>query len=729
MAHFITQDLLKGKLLHGGDYNPDQWLAYPEKLEEDIRWMKEANVNVVSLGIFSWSMLEPREGAFTFDWLEERINTLYEHGIYTLLATPTGALPHWLSEAYEETRQMRSDGIRRLPGERHNMCPSSSVMREKMHIINTKLAQTFAEHPGVIGWHISNEYGGGGGDHGEGACYCPYCQENFRRWLKRRYTTLEALNEAWWTGFWSNRFSDWSEIHSPSRIGEGSMHGLKLDWKRFASDQMLDFCKDEIAVIREYSSKPVTTNFMLSYYSNYDYAKWAKALDVVSLDSYPEWHRTLSEREVADDAAMQYDIARSFRRAPFLLMESTPSLVNWKPVSRLKRPGMHELSSLQAIAHGSDSVQYFQWRKSRGNYEKFHGAVIDHKNGNDTRVFRDVARLGKRLDLLSEVISGSCNRPKVAVIFDRENLWAAEDAAGAQNPMDYTAWVRRYYSAIIRWGIDIDVVDMDADLKGYELVVAPLNYMYRGDYAQRVRRFVAEGGTYVTTCWSGEVNESDLCFLDEHPLRDVLGIRTEEIDVAMPELHNTVSYESVAYETTGLCALVHAETAEILARYDNDFYQGYPAWTKNHYGKGTAHFVAFEAAQAFADRCMEDVLRESGISCELEVDITEGVHISSRETEDKRKVWFVQNFNREAAVLTFQRAYQNLETGEILTPGEHEIAGYTCLILAEIGAYAPLTEEVLLGRLSKSREHSKQGLRRDAEQVCTELKTKCNIQN
>ena len=290
-----TKEKLFTRLWHGGDYNPEQWLDRPEILEQDIVLMKEANVNCVSLGIFAWAEYEPREGEFHFEWLDRIINRLYENEIYVMLATPTGALPVWMQHKYEEVRQVRSNRVRNLPGNRQNFCYSSPIMRKKMRVINEQLAKRYGNHPAVIAWHISNEYGNNGTD---SSCHCPYCQEQFRLWLKNRYQTLENINKAWWTKFWSHTYQDWEMIESPAPHGETTLHGLKLDWKRFVSDRLQDFCEEEIKVIQEHSDLPVTTNYM-EFFGGINYFKLGKQLDFISLDSYPSWHDTKSELEVA----------------------------------------------------------------------------------------------------------------------------------------------------------------------------------------------------------------------------------------------------------------------------------------------------------------------------------------------------------------------------------------------------------------------------------------------
>lgn len=676
-----------GGIIHGGDYNPDQWLDRPEILEEDIHLMKKANVNCVSLGIFAWGRLEPEEGKYDFDWLEKIIQRLYENGIYTILATPTGAMPQWLTSRYEEVLQVNENGIRNYPGKRHNYCPSSPVMREKTKQLDTRLSEKFGAHPGVIGWHISNEIGGNGRD---ASCHCEYCQSAFRAWLKEKYGSLDRLNASWWTSFWSHTYTDWSQIRSASPRGEDLVHGQNLDWKRFVDSRLLDFCKEEIKAVRSHSSLPVTTN-MMGFFKALDYFKWAEELDIISWDSYPDWHSGPDELHTAAHNAAAHSLMRSLKRSAFLMMESTPSVVNWRQINRLKRPGMHELSSLQAVACGSDSVQYFQWRKGRGSSEKYHGAVVDHRNADDTRVFREVARLGERLEKIAPKVIGTCNRPRIAMVFDWENWWAVEDAYAVDNNLNYQDIFVDFFRPLWELGVDVDMIDMQGELDAYRVVIAPLNYMYTKGYAEKVRSFVKQGGCYITTCWSGEVDDSDLTYTGRHPLEDVLGIRTEEIDAPGGYCENNIRYHDIDYRITGLCGLVHVKGAEVLAEYQQDFYKGYPALTRNVYGSGEAYYIASINEQRFLKDFYETVLKEKGLGCGLKVRLTEGVTVNERskplkkngkEIEKEEKVWFLQNFNRESASVKLLEYYENAETGETLT-GKIVMQSFECLVLTE----------------------------------------------
>ena len=366
-------------LLHGGDYNPDQWLDRPDILERDAEMLAESGCNVVSLGIFAWSTLEPEEGVFRLDWMEQVIDRLYAKGIRVILATPSGARPKWLADKYPEVLRVDKARRRQLFGVRHNHCYTSPVYREKVRIINQKLAERFGNHPAVIMWHISNEYGG--------ECHCPLCQAAFRDWLKEKYQTIGNLNSRWCTTFWSHTYQSFDDIESPSEIGETQLHALNLDWKRFVTHQTRDFMRWEIKAVRDAgSSLPVTANLMY-YFDGLDYFKMAKDIDVVSWDTYPTWGKK-EDIAIARDNAMCHDLMRSLKKKPFFQMESCPSSTNWQGISKLKKPGILFAQSMQPIAHGGEGALYFQIRQSRGASEKFHGAVIDHYGGSDTRVFR-----------------------------------------------------------------------------------------------------------------------------------------------------------------------------------------------------------------------------------------------------------------------------------------------------------------------------------------------------
>lgn len=666
-------------LLHGADYNPEQWLHVPGILEKDIAMMQQAGCNTMSVGIFSWSMLEPTEGEYRFDWLDEVLDKLHAGGISVFLATPSGAKPAWLAARYPEVLRVSASREKMLHGGRHNHCLSSPVYKEKVTQINRKLAQRYANHPAVLGWHISNEYGG--------ECHCNGCQQAFRHWLQTRYTTLEALNQAWWTGFWSHTYSDWSQIESPSPLGEMSNHGLNLDWRRFVTSQVKEFYQMEVAPLKaERPELPATTNFMW-YFNDYNYWSLAEVVDFVSWDSYPMWHKQEDERAVACKTAMYHDLMRTLKNKPFILMESTPSQTSWQPTSKLKKPGMNILSSLQAVAHGADGVHYFQWRKSRGAVEKFHGAVVDHVGHLETRTGREVIQLGQRLAHLKQLV-GTKTQAKVAIIFDWENRWAINDAAGPRNcGIHYEQTVVDHYRPFWEQGVAVDIINADCDLTGYQLVIAPMLYMVRDGFADRARAYVEAGGNFVTTYWSGIVNETDLCHLGGFPgpLRDLMGVWAEEIDSLNDYQHNEVICEPNAYGLQGkwqareLCAVIHAEGAQVLARYGEDFYAGTPALTVNHVGQGRAFYVASRNDASFHQAFAAMLINSLNLPKTLATELPVGV-IATRRTDGNQEWVFVQNYTAHVQNVVLPGAWRVAETGKACSQ-ELELAPWGCEVL------------------------------------------------
>lgn len=656
--------------MHGADYNPDQWLHDPQVLAEDIRMMKLAHCNAMAVGIFSWAALEPEENVYRFEWLDRVLDTFAENGIYAWLATPSGARPAWMSEKYPEVLRVGANRQRNLHGMRHNHCFTSPVYREKVTQMNTRLAERYSGHPAVLGWHVSNEYGG--------ECHCDYCQEAFRGWLKRKYGSLDALNRAWWTAFWSHTYTSWSQVESPAPQGETMVHGQNLDWRRFVSDQTIDFYKHEIAPLKAVNPDlPCTVNMMDLFYG-LDYREFAKAVDVISWDAYPTWHEAESEAGVASWFAFNHDLFRSLKKQPFMLMESTPSLTNWQPVSKLKRPGMHRLSSLQAVAHGSDTVQYFQWRKSRGSSEKFHGAVIDHVGHEHTRVFEDVASLGKTLAGLTEVL-GTTVPAETAILFDWDNRWAVNDAQGPRNKgIHYEETVMQQYRALWELGVPADIIGSFDDFSGYKLLVVPMAYLLREETGKKMERFVENGGTLFVTYWSGIVDENDLCHLNGFPgpLRKTLGIWAEEIDGLHDHDRNGLVMESGnelgltgTFEIHELCEHIHAEGSRVLGVYSDDFYAGKPALTVNRFGAGKAYYLAARVSDpAFYEALYGKLAEDAGVRRALDAALPAGVTAQLR-TDGEHDYVFVQNFSGQAARVELDgRGYTDAESGEAL-PG------------------------------------------------------------
>lgn len=576
-------------LLHGADYAFEQWLDEPDVLDDDLRRMRAAGMNAVSIGMFAWPRLEPSDGVYDFQAFDAVMDRMAESGIHVLFGTPSAAPPAWMSNAYPEVLRVDAAGRRVRHAGRQNTCRTSPVYRERCRAINARLAERYGSHPALLMWHVSNEYV-------STPCHCALCYAAFRDWLRARHGDLENLNRSWWTDFWGHRYGDWDEIEPVDVANKG----LMLDWQRFTSDQALDFFLAESAPLRELApGVPLTTNFMQPDVG-LDYWRFAPHVDIVSWDSYPRWHSG-DDVETGARTAFYHDLHRSYRDAPFMLMESTPSATNWQGVSRPKRPGMHLLSSLQAVAHGSDSVQYFQWRQGRGGSEAFHGAVITHLDSPETRVFADVTEVGERLRALGAV-RGAHAEAEVAVIYDFETEWALDLAELPQSEAKhYQARCRAHHAALLAHGGPVDVIHADAPFERYRLIAAPMLFLLRPGVAERLERFVERGGVLVTGYLSGILDANGLAFRGGLPpaLRRVLGLQVLETDSLHPDQAQVVVRTAdAAFLPEGAMTgrdyadVVSLDTAEALATYDQDFYRGSPAITRNGLGDGHAYYLA-----------------------------------------------------------------------------------------------------------------------------------------
>ena len=611
-----------------------------------MRLMKKAGVNSATLGVFSWSVLEPAEGEFHFEWLEAIIDRLYQNGIYTVLSTPSGARPAWLDAAYPEAMRVDRTGMRAHHGGRHNHCMSSPIYREKVALIDRKLAERFGSHPGVIMYHISNEF--------SGECFCPHCVKKFRGYLADKYDNdIEKLNAAWWTAFWSHRYNSFEQIEPPFANGETSVMGLNLEWKRFTTWNTNDFMKAEIEVLHSVTPDIPTTANLMRLFGGLDYRKMAPDMDVVSWDNYPTFHNdweTLAD--TMTETAFQHAVMRSLKRGkPFMMMESAPGLVNWQPVNKLKRPGVHRLACLQAVACGSDSVQYFQWRKGRGSYEQFHGAVVDHIGTDDTRVFREVAEVGELLRKIAPA-AGTTVKPRAALLFDWDNRWAIDDAkAFSQASKKYEETCIDIWKAFFRLGADMDVVGSDEDLSDYNVVAAPMLYMLQPGTAENLKRFVERGGQLFATYCTGYVDKEQLCFLGGFPgdgLKSLFGIVSEEIDSLYPSDRNGIVLEDGScWEVRDYAEILRVQDAQVLGTYADDFYKGTAALTCKEYGKGRAYYAAARTAAEQMQPLFEKMLTDAGIPVRK---LPEGVECHVRSGESGNYAFYLNSTSEQVSV-------------------------------------------------------------------------------
>lgn len=667
------------KIWYGGDYNPEQWDA--PVWAEDERMFKLAGIDVATINVFSWALIQPSEDTYDFTGLDELIDRLYKNGTYVCLATGTGAHPAWMAHRYPEVTRVDVQGRKRKFGGRHNSNPNSAVYRKYAALLAGKLAERYKDHPGLVAWHISNEYGG--------YDYSEQSAAAFRVWLKERYGTLDGLNKAWNTRFWGHTFYDWEEIVVPNELSEEwngnrtNFQGISLDYRRFMSYSLLECYKLEYEAIKEHSTNiPITTNLM-GFYPELDYFEWAKYMDVISWDNYPALDTPVSH------TAMTHDLMRGLKNGqPFMLMEQTPSQQNWMPYNSLKRPGVMRLWSYQAVARGADTVLFFQLRRSIGACEKYHGAVIEHVGHEHTRVFRECAELGRELESLGSELLDARSAAQIGIVYDWENRWALDLSSGPTVALDYVNEVHKYYDALYQQNIEADMIGVEEDLSKYKIVIAPVLYMVKPGFAEKVEAFVQAGGTFITTYFSGIVNENDLVTVGGYPgeLRKVLGIWAEEIDALLPGMSNEIVMNkdwgvlNRSYSCDMLCDLIHTEGAEVLAEYGTDFYKGMPALTVNSFGEGKAYYVATSPDAAFLRGFLANLCADNGIA--PLVSAPEGIESVQRVKEGVSYLFLLNHTAEELSADIGAGERTDLITGKKFS-GSAVVPGRGVLILSD----------------------------------------------
>lgn len=641
---------------YGGDYNPEQWPR--EVWDEDVRLMRRGGLNLATVGVFSWARLEPRPGEYDFDWLDDVLDTLHAGGIRVDLATATASPPPWLAKLHPETLPVTEHGVRLAVGSRQQYCPSSPEYRERARRLVERMVERYAGHPALELWHVNNEYG----CH-VSRCYCDVSAAAFRAWLEARYGTVDELNRAWGTAFWSQRYDAFDEVEPPRAAPSFRNPTQLLDFDRFSSDELLACYRTEVEVIRAGSDVPITTNFM-GFFKPVDYWAWAPHVDVVSDDTYPDPADPISPAY----AAMVRDLMRSLGGgAPWLLMEQAPSAVNWRSRNAPKAPGQMRAWSYQCVARGADGILFFQWRQSRAGSEKFHSGMVPH-GGTDTRVWREIEQLGDELARLSGAEGGVEGRrvpSSVAIALDWDSWWAIEQPASPTS-VSYVETLFAWHRALTSLGLAVDFVRADGDLSAYRVVVAPAHFVATDAQLSALAGFAASGGTLVVGFGTAITDEHLHVRLGGYlgdPLRRALGVWIEEFaPPAAPDLRNTGAGDVPAAALEGAvlggtatgsvwAEFVRVDEAETLATFTEGALAGWPAVTRRSAddGGGAAWYVATLPEPEALRRLVERVVTEAGV--ESPAPVASGSQV---EVVRRGDLVFVINHGPDAATLSLE---------------------------------------------------------------------------
>lgn len=679
-------------IAYGGDYNPEQWS--PETVDQDIQRMKEAGVTLVSLGVFAWAALEPREGQYEFQWFDRVVDKLEEAGIDIDLATATASPPVWLGQTYPETLPMTKDGVVWGHGSRQAYSPASTKFREKAVALITQLAKRYAHRDHVVMWHVGNEYACHTWE-----CFRPESQERFRQWLQDRYGTIEALNHAWGTAFWSQSYTDFAQVAAPGPTPTFHNPGHLLDWKRFNDWIIRDLYKQERdAILAVDPEAVITTNFM-GLFPRLDYFAWAEEVGVVSNDVYPD----PADPRGAEEFALNADLSRSWAKGkPWILMEQTSAMVQWRPRNSPKRPGQLALWSLQQVARGADAILFFQWRASSAGSETYHSAMLPHV-GPHNRSWREVTELGATLKKLDPVV-GTATAAQAAIVLDWDALWARQSCIGpVEEDPGYT--IRQWYSTLFNQGYVVDFVQgKDIAQSDHRLIVVPAEFQIDPVTAQGLRAKAAAGAEVILAARTGTqgadghvvpgylsgfqdalgarvldiaplTGPSARTFDPEHePIHDFDRISgavatpgsKESIAVTVsPELAEHVGGNSVSggmwAEELELCAAdgQSAAAPEVLATFAEDDLEGLPALIRTQVGEGALWYLGTDAAGDFRHAVVAAAARRAGVEPAV-VQAPRGLEVIERDG-----YLFALNHSDAAVELPRPGRFKDLLSGEM----------------------------------------------------------------
>jgi beta-galactosidase len=645
----------------GVDYYPEHWPE--ERWPENVRLMAEADVNVVRLAEFAWSYLEPRPDHFDFDWLDRALDILQAHGIQAVLGTPTASPPPWVMAMYPDAYRVLQSGLRQTYGNRREYCPTHPSYRERSRIITRAMAEHYADHPAVIGWQTDNEL--------SGQCYCAICRAEFQTWLRERYGSLDTLNDAWGTAFWSHVYTEWSQIPLPLQTGGVPNPGLDLDYRRFMSDAYVRFQQEQVDILRQVCPNHfVTHNFMGFGFDQINYFDLARPLDFVAWDNYPRGFWNMQAHVDPSPIALSCDTMRGLKHQNVWVMEQQSGPSGWQIVGMTPRPGELRLWTYQAIAHGADAIVYFRWRTARFGTEQYWHGVLDH-DGQPRRRYAEIQATGAELKRVGEEILGTGSRPQVAMLLSYDTRFAFHVQPN-HNDFKYSEFFSSFYAALHRRNVGVDIVPPTADLSGYHLVLAPTLHVLSRDAADNLRRYVESGGILLTTARSGVKDEANAVVNMPLPglLAEVCGVEVDEYDVLPADARVSLELEWPGLDADApvaharlWCDILTPTTAQTVARYGGEYYAGRAAITRNRLGQGQAVYVGTLGDGALHDAVVGWLVDAASVSPALTT--PDGVEAMER-WKDSQRLLFLLNHADQARDVVLPQQMTDLLTGQVM---------------------------------------------------------------
>ncbi len=626
----------------GTDYYPEHWPR--ERWATDARMMREMGIQVVRMAEFSWSKFEPREGEFHFEDLDDAIAVLASEGIDVILGTPTAAPPAWIIERDPDIQPMDFRGQRRFFGGRHHDCQSNPVYREHIRRYVTAFAAHYADNPAVVGWQVDNELGNSHGD----LCFCPSCENRFRQWLKEKYGTIDRINAAWGTYFWSQDYPDFEHIHAPkANAAFGPNPSRDLDWKRFTSDLICEFHQFQADILRRAAPGKFITHNLMGFCSKPNYYDLGRQLDFASHDQYPGGHFHARHDEYrADWHAAELDFIRAVKQQPFWIMEQQSGITGWEILGRAPVPGQLGLWAMQCVAHGADTIVFFRWRSCAASTEQYWHGILPH-NGVPGRYHREISALMQKYGPLLKEVRGGMPHADVAILRSYEQEYAI-DIQPHHPDHRYMQHLAVYYKALHRMNVPVDFVGEHHDLSRYRLLIAPLQFLMTPEWAAKLHAYVEAGGHLLLTWRSGVRTASNLSHTEDAVpalVNDLCGLTVAEYD-CLRDTEGLVEWDGIQYPCRYFADVVETTAAEPLATYAREFYAGTPAITRSTFGRGQVWYVGTTPGEALAAKLAQTLCADAGITPLMET--PHGVEAVRRVTEDGRAYLFLLNHNADA---------------------------------------------------------------------------------
>lgn len=652
----------KTNLFWGVDYYPEHWPK--ERYEIDAKLMQDMGIKMARLGEFSWHKMEPKEGKYDFDWLEDAIKVLAKYGIKTILGTPSAAPPAWMINKHPEILPVDRDNVIRGFGGRHHDCQSNPIYRDYCKKLVKAMAKRFGDNKNVIGWQIDNEFGNAHGD----LCTCDSCRKSFQKWLKKKYQNVENLNKAWGTAFWSQEINDFSEVFTPKKTVTGENPSQMLDWKRFCSDLVLEFGDNQINIIRKYAKNQFITHNYMGFADKVNYYELANRLDFVCHDQYTMNHFAEKPKSSPAEMASQLDVVRSYKNAPYWIMEQQSGICGWETLGRTPAPGQLTLWAMQSVAHGGDAISFFRWRSCLMGTEQYWHGIIPH-SGNPGRVYAELQKMTKEATPVMELIQGSMPTSEVGIVYSFDQKYAFQ--IQPHNPeLAFEKQVKKYHEAFYKANIPVDFVPEDGDFNKYKLLVAPLQYLMNKEKEDKFFAYVKQGGHLVLTMRTGVKDDTNICMsgLDlPGRLAALAGAKVLDYD-CLNEATVQVSYAGKEYVGEMWSDILTPEDGtEVLATYASNFYKGSPAITRSTYGDGYCYYIGMEPSKEFIQLLCEQMAQDAKV--EAVAKKVDDVEFCVRDKENMRYL-FVLNHSDEEREIEIEAAYQQLmgEKTNVLKP-------------------------------------------------------------